>query len=81
MKNKPLLDSTTELDPFFYSADTKQDDEIDLFELFSILYQSKLLIAIFCCLIVRSRFLLVVIFTTKMGKQSHDCSTYRSRNV
>lgn len=47
MTNRPLLDATTELDPSFYSANTKQDDEIDLFELFSILYQSKLLIAIF----------------------------------
>ncbi|WGL97739.1 LPS O-antigen length regulator Wzz(fepE) [Arsenophonus sp. aPb] len=47
MTNRPLLDATSEIDPSFYSAKMKQDDEIDLFELFSILYKSKLLITIF----------------------------------
>lgn len=47
MTNRPLLDASTEIDPSFYSAKTKQDDEIDLIELFSILYKSKLLITIF----------------------------------
>lgn len=56
MTNRPLLDATTELDPSFYSADTKQDDEIDLFELFSILYQSKLLIAIFVAVLSAAAF-------------------------
>lgn len=56
MTNRPLLDATTELGPSFYSADTKQDDEIDLFELFSILYQSKLLIAIFVAVLSAAAF-------------------------
>ncbi|MFS1562691.1 MAG: hypothetical protein ACL7AX_02825 [Candidatus Arsenophonus phytopathogenicus] len=56
MTNRPLLGATTELDPSFYSADTKQDDEIDLFELFSILYQSKLLIAIFVAVLSAAAF-------------------------
>uniref|UniRef100_A0A3B0M255 Ferric enterobactin transport protein FepE n=1 Tax=Arsenophonus endosymbiont of Trialeurodes vaporariorum TaxID=235567 RepID=A0A3B0M255_9GAMM len=56
MTNRPLLDATTELDPSFYSANTKQDDEIDLFELFSILYQSKLLIAIFVAVLSAAAF-------------------------
>lgn len=47
MTNRPLLDASTEIDPSFYSAKMKQDDEIDLIELFSILYKSKLLITIF----------------------------------
>ncbi|MFV9996442.1 MAG: LPS O-antigen length regulator Wzz(fepE) [Arsenophonus endosymbiont of Dermacentor nuttalli] len=47
MTNKPLLDTDTNMDPSFYSARIKQDDEIDLFELFSVLYKYKLLIAIF----------------------------------
>jgi len=56
MTNRPLLDATTELDPSFYSTDTKQDDEIDLFELFSILYRSKLLIAIFVTVLSAATF-------------------------
>ncbi|WGO84168.1 LPS O-antigen length regulator Wzz(fepE) [Arsenophonus apicola] len=47
MTNRPLLDATSEIDPSFYSAKMKQDDEIDLFELFSILYKSKWLITMF----------------------------------
>ncbi|MFS1537570.1 MAG: Wzz/FepE/Etk N-terminal domain-containing protein [Candidatus Phlomobacter fragariae] len=33
--------------PSFYSVNIKKEGEIDLFELFSILYKSKLLITIF----------------------------------
>ncbi|HGJ5873273.1 MAG TPA: LPS O-antigen length regulator Wzz(fepE) [Arsenophonus apicola] len=47
MTNRQLLDATSEIDPSFYSAKIKQDDEIDLFELFSILYKSKLLLIMF----------------------------------
>lgn len=56
MTNRPLLDATIELDSSFYSTDTKQDDEIDLFEFFPILYRSKLLIVVFVAVLSAAAF-------------------------
>lgn len=47
MTNKLTLDTTTNIVSSFYSTNVKQDGEIDLFEIFSVLYRSKWLIVSF----------------------------------